>query len=107
MCYVNHILWTKCGHAHTARELCAEARRRTPPTYCASVHEPVATNVSADQGVCPDVTRHPLLVKRTYLRSCLLVSTFPLGVSNGKIGLDDRLGLHPCVHLWIVDWLTN
>lgn len=59
MCFLNHITWQKCGHFTTITEPCSEARRRSPPTPCTSVHAPKATTLPVQSGSCPDQTKHP------------------------------------------------
>lgn len=59
MCFLNHITWQKCGHFTTITEPCSEARRRSPPTPCTSVHAPKATTLPVQSGACPDQTKHP------------------------------------------------
>jgi hypothetical protein len=58
MCYVNMITWLKCGHFTVVHQKCDRADRKSPPTFCLSAHEPIATDIEAAQGVCPDAAKH-------------------------------------------------
>lgn len=40
-------------------EMCDVALSANPPTFCIAAHEPVATDVAAEDGVCPDEEKHP------------------------------------------------
>ncbi|KAK4624746.1 hypothetical protein CLAFUW4_05719 [Fulvia fulva] len=60
MCYATMITWQKCGHWRTINEMCEEALEREPPTFCTSAFEPIAIDVDRDDGVCPDLNKHPL-----------------------------------------------
>lgn len=39
--------------------MCPEAQSREPSTFCTAAHEPVATDIDEDHGVCPDEDKHP------------------------------------------------
>jgi len=67
MCFVNNTVWEKCGHYCIRHEMCHDARARSPPRYCASVHEPIATVVGKDEGVCPDESKHSQVVTNGHL----------------------------------------
>ena len=60
MCYANMITWMECGHFRVIQQMCSEAKERSPPSLCLNAHEPVATDIDAAHGVCPDLTKHPL-----------------------------------------------
>lgn len=53
------ITWEKCGHFSVRHEMCPDALARDPPTFCVAAHMPVATDIDAQDGVCPDETKHP------------------------------------------------
>lgn len=59
MCYVNRKCWKLCGHYRVEREMCEAARRREPPAWCIAAHEPIMTDIPAEQGLCPDKEKHP------------------------------------------------
>ncbi|EMF08642.1 uncharacterized protein SEPMUDRAFT_54295 [Sphaerulina musiva SO2202] len=62
MCYINMITWVQCEHFRVVTQMCAEAQRRQPAQFCKTAHEPIATDVTADRGPCPDKKRHPSAV---------------------------------------------
>ena len=57
------ITWVKCGHFRVVKQMCPEAQQRQPTAYCTNAHEPIATDIGADRGSCPDRQRHPSAVQ--------------------------------------------
>lgn len=59
MCVVNMITWHKCMHFCVRHEMCSTALAKDPPAFCSAAHAPVVTDIAAEDGVCPDETKHP------------------------------------------------
>ncbi|SMR53222.1 unnamed protein product [Zymoseptoria tritici ST99CH_1E4] len=59
MCYSNTYTWQKCGHFTIRHEYCEDAEKNDPPTFCVTAHEPIFTDISPNDGLYPDINRHP------------------------------------------------
>lgn len=83
MCYSNLITWEKCGHFVVRKEMFREALARDPPTYCTAAHAPVATDVDAAHGVCPDESKHTPTPERVSPATALWHSRLGITTTSG------------------------